>query len=116
MLISRSFDLNLSRENYGEALEKPMSPLTLALLCADGAVLLTSVRRQYFRVEQRNTLDVMVCMVSSTTVVTYRAADSSFHAAADALVHVLVACCLCARVGHALLLPSRASWAAARHG
>ena len=48
-------------------METPKIPWTIVLLCAYGAVLLASMRRNYFGVVLLTTLKKMVCMTSSTT-------------------------------------------------
>ena len=69
-----------------------MSPWPIVLLCADGAVLLASIRRNYFGVVLRTTLKKMVCVASSTASTTSPIAGSCLSAAADAHIHMVVAC------------------------
>ena len=90
-------------------MEKPTSPLTFVLLCADGAVLLASVRRLYFRVDLRTSLDNVVCTASFIIGTMSLIAGSCLHAAADAQAHVVVACCLWARVDHCFAVTPRAN-------
>ena len=92
-----------------------MRPLIFVLLCADNAVLLASVCRQYFRVELRIPLDIMVCMALSIMSATPLVVDSCLQAAADAQVHVAVAYCCGPRVGTALLPPPHSTCALTRH-
>ena len=116
MIINQSADSILSRKRLVKRRENPMRPLIFVLLCADSAVLLASVRRQYFRAELRIIVDFMVCMALSIVSVTPLDAGSCLRAAADTQVHVVVTCCCCGR-GHstALLPPPHSSCALARH-
>ena len=63
-------------------------------LYADGAVLLASVRRNYFRVKPRTTLKKLVCMASLTMHTAFLFAGRCLIDAVDARFQVVVACLL----------------------